>query len=384
MRKRPAVALLIETSNAYARGLLAGIIAWQRTHDAWSIYLPEQERGAVPPQWLSRWKGDGIIARIETDEIAKAVRRCGVPVVDVSAARRLKNIPWVETDDQLIAAEAFRHLSDRGLKNFAFCGDPGFNWSVWRRDRFCRLVADAGGECHVHDSIPQFDHDFSWTREQKRMTQWLRGLPRPIGIFAAYDIKAQQLLEVCRDEGISVPEEVSVVGVDDDELICELSHPPLSSIVPNTRRTGYEAAALLDRMMTGEECEEMMVLIPPLGVTTRQSTDVLAIEDPEVASALRFIREHACQGIDVADVLRNVPLSRRMLETRFAKILGRTPHAEIARLRIERAKRLLTETDLPLAEIAELAGFQHNEYFSVAFKREVGRTPSTFRRVSRR
>ncbi|MFV0446811.1 MAG: XylR family transcriptional regulator [Planctomycetaceae bacterium] len=381
MRRR-SVALLIETSNSYARGLLDGIIAWERAHEAWSIYLPERERGASPKS-LEAWRGDGVIARIETADIANAVQELDVPVVDVSAARHVSNVPWVETNDRAVSTEAFEHLQERGFRHFAFCGDPGFNWSNWRRDAFVELVTQAGGDCLVHDSLPLYGANYSWTHERKRLETWVQSLPRPIGIMACYDIKAQQLLDVCRDLDIPIPEELAVIGVDDDRLVCELSHPPLSSVAPNTYRTGYEAAALLDRMMAGESVPAEAHLIVPIGVTARQSTDVLAIDDADVVAALRYIREHACHGISVADVLRRVPVSRRQLESKFSSLLGRTPHAEILRLRMDRTKRLLAETDLSLSEIAHLVGFQHTEYLSVAFKREVGSTPRDFRVASR-
>ena len=384
MARRRSVALLIETSNAYARGLLEGIIQYVRHHEAWSIFLPEQERGARPPGWLSRWRGDGIIARIETDEIARAVRGPRLPVVDVSAARRVPDIPWVETDDEAIARLAVQHLLERGFQHLGFCGDPSFNWSLWRQQHFTRLVAEAGRVCHVYESAPRWSAGYSWNREKRRLASWIRRLPRPIGVMASYDIKAQQLLDVCRELDVAVPEEIAVIGVDNDRLLCDLASPPLTSVVPNAPRTGYEAAALLDQMMAGQHVPPEAHLIPPLGIETRQSTDVLAIDDPDIAAALRFIREQACSGIQVGDVLRQVPLSRRMLESRFRRRLGRTPHEEITRLRIDRVKQLLAETDLSLAEIAGRAGFEHVEYLSVAFKREVGLTPGGYRRTARR
>ena len=282
MGHRRSVAWLIETSNAYARGVLEGIIDYTRHHERWSLFVPEQERGARPPNWLNRWKGDGIIARIETDEIARVVRKTKLPVVDVSAARHLPDIPWVETDDGAIAKIAAEHLVERGFRHLAFCGDGGFNWSNWRQ-----------------------------------------------------------------------------------------------------HRTDYEAASLLDRMMSGEKIGSKPVLLKPLGIETRQSTDILAIDDPDVAAAVRFIRENATSGINVGDVLREVPLSRRILENRFRKTLGRTPHEEITRIRIDRIKRLLSETDLALSEIAARTGFQHDEYMTVAFKKAVGMPPSKFRQSER-
>ncbi len=380
MKNRHSVALLVETSNAYARGLLEGVIGYVRQHEAWSIYLPEQERGAAPPGWLSRWHGDGIIARIETDEIARAVQRTKLPVVDVSAARQVPEIPWVETDDEAIARLAAEHLFERRFHHFGFCGDSGFNWSLWRQEQFVRIVEEAGHDCYVHKSIPRFDKSYSWNREKKGLIEWVDRLPKPVGIMACYDIKAQQLLDVCREQDIAVPEQVAVVGVDNDRLLCDLATPPLSSVIPNTHRSGYEAASLLDRMMSGEQVAAEAHLIKPLGIETRQSTDVSAIADPDVAEAVRFIREHACSGINVRDVLKRIPLSRRVLESRFRKIIGRTPHEEIIRFRIDRVKQLLSETDLGLSEIAGRTGFRHVEYLTVAFRNQAGVPPREFRK----
>jgi len=280
---RRSVALLIETSNSYSRGVLEGIAQYARHHERWSIFLPEQERGGRPPRWLGQWKGDGFIARIETDEIAGALRRTKLPVVDVSAARHLPDIPWVETDDAAIAELAIKHLLDRGFRNLAYCGDPGFNWSKWRRDNFRNLAESAGVTAHLYDSLSRNDPKYSWNRERRGLAKWLSGLPRPVGIFACYDIQAQKILEVCRELGIAVPEQVAVLGVDNDALLCELADPPLSSVICNTHRTGFEAAALLDQMMDGEQIDAVPLLVAPLGIQTRQSTDILAIEDPDVA-----------------------------------------------------------------------------------------------------
>ncbi|QDV62414.1 AraC family transcriptional regulator [Crateriforma conspicua] len=380
---RRSVALLIETSNSYSRGVLEGIVDYVRKHERWAIYLPEQERGGKPPPWLPRWNGDGIIARIENDAIADALRRKKIPVVDVSAARQLPNIPWVETDDTAIAAMAIRHLADRGFRHLAFCGDPGFNWSNWRREQFNRLANEHDIIAHTYDTLSRTDPKYSWNREKRGLAAWLKKLPRPVGILACYDIQAQKVLEVCREIGIAVPEQAAVLGVDNDLLLCELADPPLSSIICNTRRTGYEAAAMLDQMMAGADFESKRVLIPPLGIQTRQSTDVLAIDDPDIAAALRYIRENALDGINVADVVRHVPLSRRVLESRFQKMLGRTPHEEITRLKIDRIKELLTDTDLSLAQIAVRTGFEHDEYMCVFFRKAVGVPPGKYRQQRR-
>lgn len=384
MSRRRSVALLVESSNAYARGVLKGITDFIRHHEPWSVVFPELERGALPPGWLTKWKGDGVIARVENDEIAAAMRKLKCPLVDVSAARHLPDTPWVETDDRAISEMAVEHLVERGFHLLAFCGDPSFNWSNWRQQHFERCAVEAGCEISVHNSPPRSDPKYSWNRDKRGLTSWLKRLPRPVGIVACYDIKAQQLLDVCRELNIAVPEEVAVIGVDNDELLCELADPPLSSVISNTNRTGYEAASLLNRMMSGEKLGPESVLIKPLGIETRQSTDTLAIDDPEIAAAVRFIRENARHGINVSDVLREVPLSRRVLEYRFRRILGRTPHEEITRLRMNRIKQLLAETDLSLSMIARRTGFEHDEYLSVAFKKAVGITPSRYRQAEQK
>ncbi|MDB5295464.1 MAG: xylR 3 [Phycisphaerales bacterium] len=382
-RKRKVVALLVETSNEYARGLLRGIIGYVREHRPWSTYLAEQARGDEPPAWLDRWRGDGIIARIENERIAAVVTGTGLPVVDVSAANLVPGVPWVETADEAIAAAALDHLYERGFRQLAFVGDERFNWSVWRRDRFVARAAERGLAVAVAHASVTARAGAEWTAEVVRLGDWLGGLPKPVGVMACYDLMGRQVLEACRHAGLAVPDDVAVIGVDDDELICELSDPPLSSVAPDAHRTGYEAAALLDRMMNGERVEAAGLFVPPLGVAARASSDALAIDDPEVSNAVRYIREHACDGIDVTDVVARVPLSRRVLESRFKKLVGRSPHEEIDRVQMNRAQELLRGTDLSLVKVAEKVGFPHAEYLSVVFKKRVGMTPREYRKRHR-
>lgn len=373
----PNVALLIETSNAYARGLLRGIEAYVREHRAWSIYLVEHGRGDRPPAWLQDWKGDGIIARIENRTIARALEPLKMPVVDVSAACLIPRVPYAETDDAAIAELAAAHFLERGFKTFAFCGDPRFNWSNLREEHFGKVVRELGYPCFIHHPAPDVapeDDEFI-----DGLGLWLAKLPKPVAVFACYDIRGRQVLDACRRRGCPVPEEIAVLGVDNDDVLCNLAPVPMSSVIPNTLRTGYDAAALLDRMMSGEEVSGGAYLAPPLGIATRQSTDVTAVEDPHVAKAAHFIRENACAGISVSDVVAMVPLARRLLEKRFRTILGRTLREEITRVQMQRVKELLTSTDLSLAEIAGRTGFRHIEYLTFVFKREHGLPPSTYR-----
>jgi len=375
------VALLIETSNAYARGLLRGIVAYIREHRPWSLYLAEHGRGDHPPKWLRGWRGDGIIARIETPAMANALRPMKVPVVDVSAARLIPSLPWFETDDPAFSQAAFEHLRERGFTRFGYCGDPRFNWSRWREEHFRRAAEVEGAQYFAYRPARRFPRDDAAQVED--IARWLRKLPRPIGIMACYDLRGQQVLDACRRCAIAVPDEVAVIGVDNDELLCELSHPPLTSVIPNTYHTGYGAAALLDELMSGKRLRAETHLVPPVGIATRQSTDVVAIEDRPVAMAMRHIREHACDGINVRDVLRAAPQSRRRLEGAFRRLFGRTPHEEILRLQLDRVKQLLVESDLALTEVAERAGFAHVEYLSVVFKKRFGMPPSRYRERNR-
>lgn len=379
----PTVALLIETSNAYARELLRGIRNYVREQGPWSIYLGEHRRGEPTPAWLARWKGDGVIARIETKEIARVLARLKLPTVDVSAARYVESVPYAETDDAAIARAAIEHLVERGFRELAFCGDARFRWSNNREAAFRTITAERGLGCHVLPKGRVRESEPSWEQERRRLAAWIETLPRPIGIMAAYDIRGRQVLDVCRELGIHVPDEAAVIGVDNDELLCDFASPPLSSVRPNAVRTGYEAAALLARMMRGERIKAEAILIEPLGVVTRGSTDTLAIEDAEISAAVRFIRERALAGVTVRDVLAQVPLSRRVLEARFKQQIGRTPHEEIERVKVEQVKRLLTDTDLTLAAIAHRCSYKHVEYMCVAFKRVVGVPPGKYRAEQR-
>ena len=374
----PKIALLIETSNAYARGLLGGIQAYIREHRPWSVYLDEQSRGDQPPRWLKKWKGDGVIARIENPAIAKAIAALGVPAVDLSAGRLLPELPMLEIDEAAVGRMAAEHFLERGFRHFAWCGDNRFVWSKLRGDAYAAALAEAGhavASWQAPAGVPADDEDAGL----EAIGRWLLELPRPVAVFTCYDIRGREVLDACRRFSIPVPDEVAVLGIDNDELLCNLAFPPLSSIVPNARRTGYEAAARLERLMAGETDTVSATLIPPTGIVTRQSTDVLAVEDRNVARAVRYIREHACEGICVDDVVSHAALSRRLLETRFKKLLGRSPHDEITRVQLRRVKELLAETDLPLAEIADRTGFRYVEYLSAVFKNKTGVPPGHYR-----
>jgi LacI family transcriptional regulator len=248
-----------------------------------------------------------------------------------------------------------------------------------RGEHFARALAEAGRDCSLYQPAAKPGRPDPWKSNDAGIARWIETLPRPAGVLAAWDGCAVQILQVCRRIGVVVPDALAVLGVDNDELLCDLADPPLSSVATGFQEIGYRAAELLDRMMAGAEVPPGPQPIRPLGVVTRQSTDMLAIDDRNVSEALRFIRERACHAIRVEDVLARVPLTRRVLESRFKRLVGRTPHAEIVHARLRHVEELLIETDLPLKSIASRTGFPHVQYLISSFKRNLGLTPGEYR-----
>ncbi len=381
----PRVALLIESSRAYGRGLLQGIARYVRERGPWTVFLQERSLRDASPAWLNEWQGEGILARVEDKGMAEAIERLKIPAVDLRVVVPGLNMPSVGPDDAGIGRMGAEHLLERGFRQYAFCGFEGLMYSDARRAAFVTRIVEAGFNCRVFRDPAgpaaggRLEYEELGLDYEERVSQWLQGLPKPAGLLACNDIRGQQLLAACRALNLAVPDQIAVLGVDNDDVLCELSNPPLTSIVPNSPQIGYQAAALLDGMMAGKRPPAQPVVVPPAGIVTRRSTEVLAMEDRHIAAAVRFIREHACEGIDVSDVLRAVPLSRSTLERRFAVVLRRSPKEEILRMRLDRAKQLLLETDLALPLIAERVGVKHAEYFNVIFKRKTGMSPGKFR-----
>lgn len=377
----PHVALLVETSNAYCRFLLQGVADYIQEHGPWSVYLGEKKRGDPVPPWLTRWEGDGIIARVENAKMAESIMQSRMPTVNVSQTDFDPKLPSVNMDEYAVARLSVEHLLERGFRQLAYCSVTGFSWGALRQKAFVDAAKEAGFSCHVYEPVGKRR---SWEHEQEELTKWLISLPKPIAMRAAYDFRGQQILDACRRVGLAVPEEIAVIGAGNDEVLCRLAWPPMSSTDPNPTVIGYEAAALLDRLMQGEPMNGQRVLVQPLSVAARQSTDITAIEDKDIAAAVRFIRESACEGINVGDVLARIPLVRQSFELRFRKAMGRSPHAEIVRVRLERVKQLLRKTDLPLVVVAQKTGFSHAAYMSTVFKEKVGKSPSSYRTALRR
>ena len=375
------VALLIGTSGAYARLLLRGIARYNRERGLWVTYHWPHGLHEVLPKWLKGWRGHGVIARVGTRKLAKGLGRLGVPIVNLRSAILDVNYPRVGSDNVAVAQLGAEHLLDLGLKNFAFCNTPrGFHLGHdARADAFAEAVGRAGYRCHTYAAVSVPGRD-TWSKEQRHLSRWLRSLPKPVGIMACNDEKGVEVLTACRQAGVRIPDEVAVLGVDNDPALCDLSLPPMTSIDVNAEQIGYESAALLDRMMSGEPAPPEAVSVPPRGVVARPSTNTLFSGDAEVDRAVAFIRENAARRLLVSDITNHVSVSRALLEPRFKRSVGRTIHQEIQRVRLNRAKALLAGSTLPIKQVATAAGFASVPYLTRVFHRATGETPAEYRR----
>lgn len=377
------IGLVFDYSTGYCRGVLRGMKQYAEARKNWVLLPVVSDARAI--RMLSRVKPDGLITWVFRKSLLSILSSIPCPWVTVCGVTPDLGVPRVGPDDVLIGQMAATHLLDRGIRHFGFIGHANHAGSARREEGFRRTLARAHhSSAYYYETGPQqFDsrlHRWALGQEFRR---WIAALPKPVGISTFYDMWGLQLTEVCREEGWRVPEDVAIMGMGNDDLLCELARPSLSSVVVPTERIGYEAAALLDRLMAGARPPDHPVLLPPTGVASRQSSDILAIDDPEVAAAIRLIHQRGHQPIRVADILREVAISRRSLERRFRKIFDRSISEEIRRVHMERAREMLADTELSMSEVAEHAGFTNARHLSVAFRQQMGRTPSAYRRQFR-
>lgn len=381
------VALLIESSRTYGRGILRGIAKYAHLRGHWSCFTEERELHSGIPAWLGDWKGHGIICRIEDRKMAGALAKTGLPVVDVLGNARYPGISTFDTDARAVAKLAADFFLKSGFQHFAFCGYRKIPFSERRESAFSTYLVEKKKKVLVFaPPLPRGTHSHIQAIErhglsmEQSVANWLKKLPRPLALFACNDVCGQQVLNACRESVIKVPEEVAVMGVDNDDVLCSLCEPPLSSIEPDSEQLGYEAAALLDRLMQGGDSSSELKLIPPVGIVERASTDIVAIEDPITVQAVRYIRDQVGNGIAVKDVLTHVNRSRTDLEQRFRSWLGCSIHSEIQRVRMERVQGLLRLTDLNLDQIASRAGFATSAHICRLFQRYFRQTPTQYRK----
>jgi len=371
------VILLIESSRAYGRCLLRGIVKYAKLKGGWSFYNEPRGQGQSLPRFSS-WEVDGAIVRLSESEKAHRFLDKGIPIIVAREEKEIAGVPNIVGDNVAVGVIAAEYLLQRGFKSFGYCG---FNssWSEARRRSFAETIEKAG--CEISTYKPGLSRkQYSWPDDLREISEWLRHLPKPLAIMACNDDRARHVIEACKIADIRIPYEAAVLGVDNDELFCELSDPPLSSVARDTEAAGFEAAAVLDTLMSGRGTTCKRIIVRPTHVVARLSSDVLAIEDPDVAKALSFIKHNARRHIQVAAVAEAVAMSRRNLHRRFTKTLGRTVHEEIQRTRVGLVVQMLLETDMTISQIAYALGWPSEKNISREFKAIKGITPLAFRR----
>lgn len=373
----PSVAILVDTSRSYGRDIVRGIRRYAAEHGPWSLYLEPRDLRSSFPGWLKNWHGDGILSRTVDETLLRQLKATKLPVVELRTTVLKHPFPYVGMDNSVIGSRVAAHFRALGFEHFACVQDASENFYLERRDTFLQAVAEAGFDCPVFRS-----RHTDWEQHQKELASWLHHLAKPAGVFAVNDQMGFWVLDAARRAGIAVPEELAVVGAENDNMLCETASPPLSSVKLRGQAVGYDAARVLDEWMTKKRIPKPgeRHLHAPGDIVTRQSSDIVAVEDPRIAAALRFIRQNATAPLDVARVARECALSRSVLERRMKALIGRSPGEEIARLRFAAVEKLLLQTDLTLDAIAAKCGFTHPQYMAEAFRKRTGMTPGTFRR----
>jgi LacI family transcriptional regulator len=376
------VALIMDPGFAPRQEIIRGIADWIREHEPWAIYLKPAGVESPLSNWFKDWHGDGIIV-YASGPLGDNVVKCHVPIVDLFGKQLTPEVPLVRLNDYSIGRLGAEHLLERGFKQFAFYENTEFQWADRRRAGFEETLRAQGFNCQIYRTrLPTYTScgPQYWEDHQHRLANWLSAfLPKPIGIMTSTDAMGQNLLEACQRVSIHVPEEVAVIGVDNDETLCRIAIPPLSSVVVSHSQRGYVAAGILHRLMEGQSPPKSPILIEPAGVVARASTDIMAIDDPAVVKMLRVLRERAYENIKIEEIIRAVPESRTALQNRFRKIVGRSIHDEIIRLRLNRAIELLNDTTLEIKAIAVKAGLRSQAYMSAVFRKRLGRTPGSYR-----
>jgi LacI family transcriptional regulator len=373
---------MVETSGAQGRGIIEGIGRYALENGPWSIEYEYRALDSLPPEWLKEWKGDGIISRAASTKQAKLLQATKLPRVELygDPASNWIHIAGDTAKESVLAVD---HFWNRGIRHFGYFSYGESWWIRWYRDGYEKALQERGFECKRYRPPRRERNVPAWSERQiPKVVEWLKSLPHPIGILTPGDFHAVRLMNICRKLKIAVPEEIAILGRGNDPVICETMRPTLSSLDLDARGVGYAAAGLLDRMMRGESPTEL-ILVAPSHIETRQSTDLMVIEDEDVVQAMQYIRDYACSDIDVPRVAEEVGVSRRMLERRFHEFLGRSPKEEIIRIRMETAKMLLARTDMPRETIARRCGFASPTYFSMAFHRIVGMKPQAYRKMRR-
>ena len=377
------IALLLESDMAFDRAIARGVGDYIRSHTGWIILMdPMME---VTMESLQHWHPDGIITSIHLPAINEIAKIKDIPVVGFGSYSEESeghlDFPIVTSNQQEIGRMAARHFINNGMDHFAFCGgDESAPWCLQRQQGFEEILQEHNYSCEVFQ--PDFSSPTSMPEAVRSLGTWLESLPKPCGVFVFFDGWARWVLDACVVQNLQVPQEISVIGVDNDRWLCELSQPRLSSIDANVRTAGYTAADILNGLLTGNPKPSPLTFIDPAKVEKRDSSSFMAFDDPEVAFAMRYIHEHACDPITPNDVLKVTGMSNSTAYRKFMKAIGRSIHNEIQRTQMDKVKELLTTTNLNVTSISRQAGFENIRYLTKVFRDATGLTPTEFRRAN--
>jgi LacI family transcriptional regulator len=383
MSKTYRIAVLLDRSLSFVRDVLQGIRAYALTRPHWVLRDGPPRLHIV--SHLREWRPQGIIAGLVLRRVAHELISMNKPLVDTASVLPELDVPSVDVDHTAVGRLAAEYFLERKFRHFGYFGSASAAYSRIQESAFRQRLAEAGW--NISTSYMEFLPDLAsfalWKKSAQKTHRWLRQLAKPAGIFCCEDAPARHLADACAQLGIHVPDDIALLGVGNDQLECNLTRPALSSIVVPSQRIGFEAAALLDRLMRGGAWSKQPRLLPPLHVVSRHSTDIMAVEDETIQAALRYVRQHAGEAMTIAHLARDIATGRRFLERRFRQVLGRSVLDEIQRLRVERARELLCDTDWSIAQVAVRSGFSSTRRLDVLFGKLVGVTPSAYRRQSR-
>lgn len=390
MDKNYRISILFNANKVYDRQVMEGIGEYlQASQCYWDIYIEDDFTTDI--ERFRAWNGDGVIADFDNPEIIELLQNSGVPVVGIGGSYRdeddYPNVPYVATDNYKVVEMAFQHLKEKGLEQFAFYGIPTNSCQQWSSEREKAFLELVNKEKYFYSVYRGNETNaLSWQYDMNRLADWIQRLPYPIGIIAVTDARARHLLQTCDHLGLMVPDRIAVVGIDNEEMTRYLTRVSLSSVGQGCKSMGYTAAKMLHRLLLKKEngessmrLENDRLLIPPVQVYERQSSDYQALHDPYVIQALHFIRNNACKGIKVDQVLTHVGISRSNLEARFKEERNHSIHHEIHQAKLKRACDLLSNTDLPISEISESCGYPSIQYMYSVFKKAFNKTPKEYR-----
>jgi len=378
------IILLSDFAQEYNKDLLRGITRYSKDHGSWTFCrMPMHHRETIGMdaifQWAKEWEADGIIGQFHNDEEVKKFTQAKIPIIAQDFKERLSGIPNITGSYRETGRLGAEYFLKKGFRNFAFYGFNNLVWSRERAEGFEERVQEAGYEVHNYE-FKNSPSMADWYYTSSAISAWLNSLPKPIALMTCDDNQGNHIIEAAGHAGIRIPEEIAVLGVDNDEMICDLSDPPLSSIELDTEKSGYEAARLMEQMIGAKMCTAPDITVKATQVITRHSTDIFASKDKYIVSALKYIHDNLDKNLKVDQVLREVPLSRRSLEKRFVQTTGYPVYEYIYNQRIEKFTQKLLETDMTIFEIALDLGLNDSKNIARQFKQIKGLTPMEYRK----